>query len=81
MDGQPAELLRADTAFMALDLAEGHHDVELRYFTPGLKEGAIVTAAGIVALVVLALVLRRRKGPSEIMDASKQHADKGDVEQ
>lgn len=80
VDGQPAELLRADTAFMALDLPEGHHDIELRYFTPGLKEGAAITGAGIVALVVLAFVLRRMEGHSEIMDASKQHADEGDVE-
>ena len=80
VDGQPAELLRADTAFMALDLSEGHHDIELRYFTPGLKEGAMVTGAGIVALVVLALVLRRRKGGSEIIDENKPLADKGDVE-
>lgn len=80
VDGEPAELLRADTAFMAIDLPAGHHDIELRYFTPGLKEGGIVTGVGIVALVVLAFALRRRKGRSAIMEADMRSADKGDVE-
>ena len=60
VDGEPAELLTADTAFMGLDLTAGHHDIELRYFTPGLAEGFMLTGVGIVALVVLILVLRRK---------------------
>ncbi len=59
VDGEPAELLSADTAFMGLDLAAGHHDIELRYFTPGLAEGFALTGVGIVALIVLVLVMRR----------------------
>jgi len=65
VDGEPAELLTADTAFMGLDLTAGHHDIELRYFTPGLAEGFMLTGVGIVALVVLILVLRRRGSRGE----------------
>ncbi len=61
VDGEPAELLRADTAFMALDLTAGHHDIELRYLTPGLRAGLMLTGAGFVALVLLVVVLRRRR--------------------
>lgn len=60
VDGEPAELLRADTAFMGLDLPAGHHDIELRYFTPGLAEGAALTGVGIVALAILGFALHRR---------------------
>lgn len=60
VDGEPAKLLRADTAFMAIDLPAGEHRIELRYMTPGLVQGALVSAAGLACLVVLAVVLRRR---------------------
>ncbi|MBR3316259.1 MAG: YfhO family protein [Atopobiaceae bacterium] len=61
VDGAPCEILPADTGFMALELAAGHHDVELRYQTPGLVAGFAVSAVGLVALVVLAFVMRRVK--------------------
>ena len=60
VDGEQAPLLSGDTGFMALDLSAGHHDIELRYQTPGLMAGFAVTGAGLVALAVLAVVLRRR---------------------
>ena len=46
---------------MALDLTAGHHDIELRYLTPGLRAGLMLTGAGFVALVLLVVVLRRRR--------------------
>ena len=65
VDGQPADLLRADTAFIGIDLPAGNHDIELRYFTPGLAEGFGITGVGVIALVVLVLVLRRRQKVEE----------------
>lgn len=65
VDGQPADLLRADRAFMGLNLSAGHHDIELRYFTPGLAEGFAVTGAAVVVLVALVLVLRKRDRQKE----------------
>lgn len=60
VDGQSAEVWEADTAFMALSLDAGHHDIELCYHTPGLSAGLVVSGVGIVALVLLAVVVRRR---------------------
>ena len=60
VDGEKTTLLSGDTGFMALDLTAGHHDIELRYQTPGLVAGFAVSGAGLVAVVVLAIVLRRR---------------------
>jgi uncharacterized membrane protein YfhO len=60
IDGNPVEVRRADTGFMAIDLPKGHSSVELNYLTPGLAEGLCVTGAAAVATAVLAVVLRRR---------------------
>lgn len=58
VDGKPAEIKRANTAFMALELEPGHHEIELRYLTPGLREGMILSGIGLAALAGLALVRR-----------------------
>ena len=63
VDGKKTELLRANTMFTALPLSEGYHEIELRYHTPGLLAGLILSILG----VVLAIVVKRvydRKGTS-----------------
>ena len=56
VDGEKTKLLRANTMFTALPLSEGYHEIELRYHTPGLLAGLILTIIGIV----LAVVVKRR---------------------
>ena len=63
VDGAPAKIMRADTAFMAIDLPAGEHRIELRYVTPGLVQGALVSTAGLACLVVLVVALRFRDRP------------------
>ena len=78
LDGREVPVLDADTAFMAVELSgRGPHWVVLTYMTPGLKEGAIVTAAGIVAFIIVLTIgnmmrrrARRRKA-NEISEASE----------
>lgn len=48
VDGEEAELLRTDIGFMGLELTPGEHSIELRYFTPYLSFGLMLSAAGIV---------------------------------
>ena len=57
VDGRPAEILVADTGFMGIDLEPGHHDIELRYQTPGLLFGFAVTGCGCIILCILAVIL------------------------
>ncbi|WP_350455461.1 YfhO family protein [Slackia heliotrinireducens] len=65
VNGEPAEVLRADTAFMAVALpGDEHCDVELHYVTPGLKAGALISAIGVTLAVVL--TIRRRKARRRI---------------
>lgn len=61
VDGEPAEILRADTAFIGLALTPGSHTVTLRYKTPGLAAGTACTAAGMLAFVLIALAPRLRR--------------------
>ena len=60
VDGQPAELLRANTAFLGLELEPGSHTIELHYRTPGLAAGVFITIAGVLAFAGVAVFYRRR---------------------
>lgn len=50
VDGKKVDLLQANTAFMAVELEAGNHQIELRYWTPGLTSGIILTIMGCAAL-------------------------------
>ena len=47
-DGKPIDLLRANECYSALKLEKGNHQIELKYETPYLKVGAIVSAISII---------------------------------
>ncbi len=51
VDGQPAEVLRADTAFRGVHIPAGRHRVVFQYRPPGLREGLLLSAAGLLGLV------------------------------
>lgn len=61
VDGQPAELLQANTMYMALELDAGTHSVELQYHTPLLKTGILITGAGVLLFIVLIVVTEWKK--------------------
>ena len=59
VDGEPAETLKADTAFLGVEVSgKGTHNIAWSYSTPGLREGAIMTILGLLLFVGM-LVLRR----------------------
>lgn len=65
VDGEPAQIYRANTGFMALDVDEGFHDIRLTYWTPGLTLGlcsTFVGAAMVVALIVFYRLRAFRRG-------------------
>jgi Bacterial membrane protein YfhO len=59
VDGQPAELLRADGCITALRLPEGARRVELSYWPPGLTVGLGMSMATLMLLVVVGWRWRR----------------------
>ena len=50
--------------FIMLELEGGEHHIEMKYMTPGVETGAIVTAAGLliflIALVITLAVSHRQ---------------------
>jgi hypothetical protein len=61
VDGEPAPILRADLNMRALMLAPGTHHIVMQYKPPGLRAGAAVTLASLLALVGLTIAPRRRR--------------------
>jgi uncharacterized membrane protein YfhO len=64
VDGEPAEIVPANVAFMGVKLTKGTHTVEFSYMPKGLKLGAAISLATLVALIGVGVyrVLRRRRG-------------------
>lgn len=58
INGEEAEILKADYGFMALELDEGESEICLKYVTPGLVPGAVCT---IVSLGIFVVVWCRKR--------------------
>ncbi|MCR4909477.1 MAG: YfhO family protein [Lachnospiraceae bacterium] len=56
VDGGEAQLLQANTMFMALALPAGEHDIILRYHTPGFFAGRLTGVAGTVIFIIILLI-------------------------
>jgi len=63
VDGEPAEIVPANVAFMGVKLSKGAHTVEFSFIPRGLKLGAAISLATLIALigVSVAQALRRRR--------------------
>ena len=61
VDGKPAEILNANVGFMAVQLPEGTHSVELHYETPNLRTGAILSLVGVVIVIGLVILSKKQK--------------------
>jgi len=59
VDRATAPLERADVVFRAVEIPAGDHVVEMRYRTPGLRAGAMVSLTGCLIFVGLALAWLR----------------------
>ena len=53
VDGKEQKILQANTMYMALPLKKGLHKIQLRYCTPGLKEGIILSFVGLGMCIVV----------------------------
>lgn len=61
VDGKETELLQANVMYMGAPLTAGEHQIELRYTTPYLKTGLILSAFGFVVFIAMLIVFRIRK--------------------
>lgn len=51
VDGEYQKIIKADYGFMALEINEGEHIIELEYCTPGIHIGMILSLLGIGLLI------------------------------
>jgi hypothetical protein len=59
--GRRIATLRANGPFLALSLPPGEHRVLLEYSSPGFREGALLSAATLVAIAIAVVASRRRR--------------------
>ena len=57
VDGEKAELKKANTMYMALELSKGEHEIRLTYKTPYSTAGQILSVLG---LLIFILISRRK---------------------
>lgn len=62
VDGKKTKIIRANTGFMAVEIAAGNHTVELQYKTPYLNIGILVSSlATLCAAAIIALYYFKKK--------------------
>lgn len=52
VNGEPVEIDKVNGGFMAVYLEAGENELSFEYNTPGLKEGALLSGAGIVLVII-----------------------------
>lgn len=67
VDGKETPLFRANTMYMGMNLTKGSHKIVLRYNSPGLHLGMIVSAAGIVIFIILVIVSKKKRQKKEVI--------------
>ena len=71
IDGQPGEIIQSDFAFRAVVVPGGHHQVEWRYESPAMRQGIMLSAAGLLAILALfGIGFWQRKRVSKPSDAT-----------
>lgn len=61
VDGAEVPVYKANGLFLGIPLEEGSHTITLRYCTPWLLEGTLLSAAAVILFCVLAVLTRRRR--------------------
>jgi len=61
VDGEKADILQANTMYMALALDAGSHDIKLVYTTPYLKVGIALTGAGFLSFAGYIIITEIQK--------------------
>ncbi|MCD4690302.1 YfhO family protein, partial [bacterium] len=62
VDGEETTIYRTNFAFRSVYLESGEHTVEMVYDPPSVRGGLVVTLLGLVAIVLLTVIPRRRTG-------------------
>lgn len=61
IDGEQADVLQADSGFMAIFLDSGFHNIDIKYSFPGQKYGIICSIFGGTVIIIECVYLFKRK--------------------
>ncbi|MBR4422023.1 MAG: YfhO family protein [Erysipelotrichaceae bacterium] len=61
VDGKEAEILRANSCYMALKLEAGTHAIHMTYETPFLKLGGLISVASFIVMAAYTMLKRHKK--------------------
>lgn len=61
VDGERVNLVQANVGFMGVELPAGEHDIELKYWIPGLTAGIVLSGTGLLGMVGLAIYEKKKK--------------------
>jgi uncharacterized membrane protein YfhO len=59
IDGKPAKIEKVNIGFIGTRIGKGLHSIELKYFTPGLFAGIVLSLIGLASYIAL-IVFRKR---------------------
>ena len=68
VDGKKTDIKQANTMYMALNLAEGEHEIRLTYCTPYLPAGFSLTCIGILCYSVVVLKNRKKRTAAKVVE-------------
>lgn len=61
VDGEETPVLKADTAFMGVKVPAGKHEITLRYDSPWVREGLMISLVSLCTFLLLMVHERRKK--------------------
>ncbi|MDR2908453.1 MAG: YfhO family protein [Oscillospiraceae bacterium] len=61
VNGAPVKIERVNVGFMAVSVPAGESEIRFDYFTPGLKEGAVITAVSLAAFLIYLRLFGKNK--------------------
>lgn len=55
VDGEKNKLLKIDNGLIGIELKQGHHSIELKYFPPLMNEGIMISIISLIGLILISL--------------------------
>lgn len=76
VDGEKTDITVYQDALIAVDPGPGTHEVELKFVAPGIRGGIVISAVGIVLLIVFIALDRNTKTAVKAVEGNNETAEK-----
>ena len=72
VDGEKVEPVKICDALIGVPMSAGHHDIEMKFFPAGLKNGLIISGCSIAIIILIAAGSRRQAGRGKKQEAAAE---------